>query len=502
MRKIFVITLICIIFIFGMNILVKEFFTTGIEGTNNNWEISSKSEEVTGSVEEKKEVSQEDIKNKISLLRWRYATKGLIQKWDTYLENNQLPLALKNYKRALSETPEDLQLIKKIGNTYYEMNNFEYSYDYYKQLIGTKYITPWRLTNSYIYSLGLEANKNINFEPFQTQISKFGLEDDDTFFYNTSLECLIDFGKCQTDFEDYIASGKWNSNESIINIKEAFKTYKALQNPQKYFKDTYFVSALFKSELYSVSNLLSLKVLEEKPDYLPVIKMLAKWHFELGHYEEAKKYLLQYNETDQTDDKVNYMLGIVNIKLHAYILSNIYFIKALKLWYEDTATISRRLIYNYYLVEDGTRMMSEFETLLSYTQQTDQTDYSLAIYYALINEETILANQWVNKAIELYPENDNFYWYKWWIYKEAWDLASAEESLQQWFKINTHNPLINLNLWIVEAEKENFLKAKIYFRNTIKEDPNWDFGAAAEDELIKVEEKQRAFESELEETFQ
>jgi len=57
-------------------------------------------------------------------------------------------------------------------------------------------------------------------------------------------------------------------------------------------------------------------------------------------------------------------------------------------------------------------MISEFETLLTYSKQINQTDYSLAIYYALINEQTILANKWVNAALELYPENDNFYGYK------------------------------------------------------------------------------------------
>ena len=196
------------------------------------------------------------------------------------------------------------------------------------------------------------------------------------------------------------------------------------------------------------------------------------------------------------------MLWIINIKLGNYILSNINFIKSLKLWYEDPATISRRLIYNYYLVDDNKRMMAEFETLLEYTKKINQTDYSLAIYYALINGETILANKWVNLAIKLYPENDNFYGYKWWIYKEAWDLASAESALKKWFKLNSNNPLINLNMWIVESEKQNFLKAKIYFRNTIKEDPHWDFWSAAEQAMIELDEKQRSFESQLEETFQ
>ncbi len=494
MRKIFVLTIICVIAIFWMNFLVKNFIVDSVD------DIQKTSEEIIEKDKNEKK-SEIDVRSKISLLRGRYAIKGLIQKWDVYLENNQLPLALKNYKRALSQNPKDSKLIKKIWNTYYEMKNFSPAYSYYKKLIWTKFITPWRLTNSYINTLKIKNNQNINFEPFQTQISKFGLSTDDTFFYNTSLECLINFEKCQKDFEKYIAQGKWNKNEHITNIKKAFKNYKDLQIKHKYFKDTFFMSALFKSELYSISNLLSLKILEKKPDYLPVIKMLSKWYFELGQYENAKKQLLHFNTIDKKDNKVHYMLGIINIKLWNYILSNINFIKALKLGYKDRATISRRLIYNYYLVEDSKRMMSEFKTLLKYTKQINQTDYSLAIYYALINQENLYAKIWVNKAIKLYPKNDNFYWYKWWIYKETSDLSSAEEYLKKGLKINPHNPLINLNLGIVESEKQNFLKAKIYFKNTIKEDPNWDFGIAAGQELIKLEEKQRAFESELENTF-
>ena len=497
MRKLFVITIICVISLLWMNALVKNFIMESVDNTTDT--ASGTTEEA---IEEKKKISSDDINEKISLLRNRYAIKWLIQKWDTYLEANQLPLALKSFKRALAQNPKDSKLIKKIGNTYYEMKKFALAYNYYKKLIGTKFITPTRLTNSYLNTLKIEPDKNINFEPFQAQISKFWLSPDDTFYYNTSLECLIDFEKCQKDFEKYIVDWSWNQNKHIINIKKAFKNYKDLQIKHKYFKDTFFVSALFKSELYSISNLLSIKILEEKPDYLPVIKMLAKWYFELGQYEDAKKQLLHFNTINKKNNKVHYMLGIINIKLWNYILSNINFIKSLKLWYEDKATISRRLIYNYYLVEDSKRMISEFETLLTYSKQINQTDYSLAIYYALINEQTILANKWVNAALELYPENDNFYGYKWWIYKEAWDLASAEDSLKKWFALNSHNPLINLNLWIVESEKENFLKAKIYFKNTIKEDSNWDFWMAAWQELIKLEEKQRAFESSLEETFQ
>ena len=122
MRKLFVITIICVISLLGMNALVKTFIMGSVETPISNWSWTLEKEE-------KEKISEEDVKNKISLLRNRYAIKGLIQKWDLYLENNQLPLALKNYKKALSQNPKDSKLIKKIWNTYYEMKNFSLAYN-------------------------------------------------------------------------------------------------------------------------------------------------------------------------------------------------------------------------------------------------------------------------------------------------------------------------------------------------------------------------------------
>ena len=74
---------------------------------------------------------------------------------------------------------------------------------------------------------------------------------------------------------------------------------------------------------------------------------------------------------------------------------------------------------------------------------------------------------------------------------EAKEFENAERYLLKWYSLNKHNPLINLNLWIVNMEKNNLLKAKIYFKNTIKEDANWDFWKLASEKLalIILEEK-------------
>ena len=250
--------------------------------------------------------------------------------------------------------------------------------------------------------------------------------------------------------------------------------------------------------MYAITNILAKDILKEKTDYLPVIKILAKWNFEIWNYKEAKKYLLKHNKVDSNDPKVNYMLWIININLHEYILSNIYFIKALKSWYTNKGDISRRLIYNYYLVGDKDKMLDEFKNLINNLNNLTPTDYSLAIYYALIDGKNELANKWATKALQLYPKNDNLYGYKWWIYKELWDYEKSEYYLKEWLKLNISNPLINLNMWILEADKWNFLRAKIFFRNTIKQDINWVFWIFATKKLKEIYLEEEKIKNEIE----
>jgi len=480
----------------------KENNKSKINNKNNN------SNEKEKNIETKKEINkvitQEDInkesqkiKDKILTSRDTYAEKWLIQEWDTYLENKQLILALMSYKKVIKNNPWNIEVIKKIWDTYFEMNKYEVASKYYKDLIWTPQNNQDKTTLNYIYSI--DFSKNINISTVFTEIDNLKLSPENNFFYKSSVECILDRKLCLDKFEKHIKQGKWKNDLKIHYIKKWLENHENLQTKKEYFKHTQFLAALFQSKLYPISNILWEKILEKQPWYLPVLKIVAKWYYELWDYKKAKEYLKKYNKIDDEDVNVNYMLWIINIKLHEYILSNIYFNKALKLWYRPRANVSRRLIYNYYLIEDNKRMMQEFEILINKINNINETDYSLAIYYSLINWKNIQANKWINNALKLYPKNDNFYWYKWWVYKEAQDFNNAERYLLKWYELNKHNPLINLNLWIVNMKKDNLLKAKIYFKNTIKEDSNWDFWKLASEHLARIKLEQQKIEDSIQE---
>jgi hypothetical protein len=386
------------------------------------------------------------------------------------------------------------------------MKKFQISYNYYKELIWTEIIDSNKLTIAYIYTLPNQKEK-FNYEEINKTIDSFKLNSSDNFFYKTSIKCISDKKLCQNDFKKYIDDWKWSENKNIQLIKKAFSdyktftNYKSLEEKKQYFKDTYILSALFKAKLYTITNILWKDILKEKPNYLTVLKIIAKWYFDLWKYKDAKIYLLESNKIDKTNSKIHYMIGIVNIKLHDYILSNIYFNKALKYWFENKSDISRRLIYNYYLIWSNDKIISEFEILINSWENLSTTDYSLGIYYSIINWKNNLANKWTNKALDLFPKDDNFYWYKWWILKDEKDYETSEQYLKKWFELNNHNPLINLNLWIIEANRWELLKAKIYFKNTILEDSNWDFWKFATKKLEEILLEEEKFEREIEENY-
>jgi len=57
-----------------------------------------------------------------------------------------------------------------------------------------------------------------------------------------------------------------------------------------------------------VSELLGKQELKVRPDYKPVLKITAQSLFKLGKNDEALKYLSEYQEIDDDDPAISYML--------------------------------------------------------------------------------------------------------------------------------------------------------------------------------------------------
>jgi tetratricopeptide (TPR) repeat protein len=96
----------------------------------------------------------------------------------------------------------------------------------------------------------------------------------------------------------------------------------------------------------------------------------------------------------------------------------------------------------------------------------------------------------------MFPNDDNFYGYLWWIQKENLHIIDATRNLEKWLSINPKNPMINLHLWEIYIIKEDYENALEYLQNTISFDKTDDFSSIATQDLAIVKEKLKQKESE------
>jgi|GEM_PF-1340968 len=85
------------------------------------------------------------------------------------------------------------------------------------------------------------------------------------------------------------------------------------------------------------------------------------------------------------------MMGVINLKLNEYILSNIFLNRAIELDYKPSINVKRRLIYNYFELGAMEKMLKEFESLVKNEKEIEKEDIYLAIYYHIVYNKKDIA---------------------------------------------------------------------------------------------------------------
>lgn len=463
-----------------------------LEQTNNMLDsIDSKRDNQeqnnTGAITWSWEMDTKEVSNKakIEKLRNKLKTKWLIVKWDVYLENEQLALALRKYLEAYKENPNDNQILSKLWDTNFKMKKFTSAYNYYSKITKQNFINKEKMIQSLFYSKSLSSRSNLAY--IKEELKNIKLSDEEIFYYENSLSCIEDFHLCKKTFNEYFENNDDIKDENLLSIKNAIENYRNFKLEEIYYKDALIVWSFFTSKLYPISVILWEKLLNTKKEYKPILKIVWKSHFELWDYKESKETLAKYYILDKEDAWVIYLIWILNSKLHEYVLSNIYLNKALIKWYDPSIDVQRKLIHNYYLLWNTHRLLSRFKLLLE-REKAEKEDIQLAIYYHIINDDYEFAKKWSKKAIELFPEDEMFYWYLWWIYKEEDKLDKAMENLEKGLKINPRNSLLLLNMGYVEKMQWNTNKAFAYFKKTNSINKGWEFWDLAKEELELMKE--------------
>ena len=455
---------------------------------NNNIENQNENKN-----EIKKVVEIDQAKEKINSLRKKLELKWLIIKWNIHLQNKEYTIALTKYLQVHKNIPNDESIIKKIWDSYFNLKMFHQAYKYYKKIKNYKYIDKKNLINSFLYSTTLTKD-NIN--KIVMELRHLKLNEEDMFYYTNSFLCSENFNLCKENFQNYLKNDNKLNNKNIIsndlkNINLALENYKNFNLEDTSYEDALITGAFFENWLYTIAIDSSLKILKEKPDYKPIIKIIAKSYFEIWDYIEAKNYLMKYHNFWEENAEISFFLWIVYEKMHEYILSSIHLKKAISLWYKLSLNAKKRLIYNYHELWEIEKMLSIFKNIIKENTITNE-ELSLAIFYNILNNKIEDALSFTKLALKKHPNDEIFYAYMWWIKLQENKIESineAEKHIKKWFHINNKNPMINLIAWKLEEKKWNNELANTYYKRTITLDKNWEFWKIAEQDLDNLNKK-------------
>lgn len=429
-----------------------------------------------------------DKEEQIEILRKRFSLRGTIARWDDYAKSNQPILALNEYLKALRQSPNDEQIIKKLAWVYFELKRFQNAKTTFEKVLSTLNSNE---KETYIYTLLYTLNFKSSDEIKNTSkiIRSLWLSKEETFYYINAINCTINFHECKKNFDIFFKNVPELSFSKLIQVQRAIRNYENFQIEHLYYKNALIIWAFFQDKLYTISNILWQQMLQEMPDYKPILLVTGKGYYELWDLENAKKYLEQYYSLDPHDLDITYTLWDINFRQKDYLTSNLYFNSALKNGFEPQVELQRKLAYNFYLSGDKRSMLNVFGYLTNDKNATID-DFSLWIYHAILEGRTGNARNWAKKWQELFQGKDGveiFYGYLGWIEREDGNYEKADEYLKKWLQINPRNPLITLNLWYLEESKERYSLALMYFKRTINLNGDGEFWELAKGEANAIE---------------
>jgi len=477
-------------------LFLVSFFNTDKDETNLDWLWI---DDLWNTELTKDEINVEKAKERMNTLRKKMTLKWLIAKWDLYFENEEYTIALTKYLQVYKDIPEDQEVNLKLWNIYYNLNKFSKANTYYSKIKNYPSLNKTQALKSYLNSSQASSWTIVE---INKEIDSFWLDEQENFYYKNSTICVFDYSQCRKNFKDYFEKqNNWIKSweftdykkfEDLKKIEDAFINYENFQIDDLSYKAALITWAFYENWFYYASLGTSELILDDNPNYKPVLKIAAKSSYELWDYILAKKYLIKYNKIESNDPEVSYFLWRVYEKLNEDILSIIHFNKALKIGYPNVTDIRRRLIFIYFEIEENEKMLSVFKELIdSNSKDLNLNDYNLAIYYHIINDDLEIAEKYSEIAKKKFTNSELFYWYYSWIMLQKEDLTEFQikvigNNINKAIEINDKNPMIVMVKWMLELKKENYDEAFSYFKKTISLDKNWEYKETAKIWLDKI----------------
>lgn len=333
-----------------------------------------------------------DPDERIALAKKRKSYMSGIRKGDFYSLRNAPEDALSYYLTVAEKIPDDLVVRKKIAHVYFLLKNWQKSYSEYSQVPVGELSTEER--NELFQSLFFDGTRVDR----MSEISRYTLGTGALDWYQAVDTCYSGIHNCVISLDAYTGS-----SENVLALKKQIKNAKKITDAREY-RNLLILAKLYEQSMYRASVKIAEEILREFPDYTEVKKIIAFSYFELGEYEDAKKYLLSYLEKNPNDLESIVRMGEIQYALSDYIASNLYLNNAILAGYTPKTNLERRLAYNYSLLSDSVGMMKVLGYLLQEEDVTED-DFAVAITAALTSGDFTRAKSWSDIGSEKFPDS-------------------------------------------------------------------------------------------------
>ena len=391
--------------------------------------------------------------------RWERADL-LTKKAEYLMVSNEPSEALELFERAL-RLGENHKTEKKAAHAAFVMRQFPKSIDWYAKngktlSIGEKeeYLKALRYTGS---------------SEFRSILGTIDIPIQTKKYYEVSWICEYEYISCEKSIESY-----GYDDPRIQLLREAINNYKTADTDDENYKDALLIGAWYKNKDYSTIIKIGKQVLQKKPDYRPILKVVWFSAYMIGDHATSETILKQYKQYEPKDVEADFLLWLINFEKRNYETANLFFNKAVTGGYKPKIVVERKLVYNYHILGLEKNMFQVLSYLILEPDVTE-SDITNALYLALRAWEYRLANEWVKKWTEKYPDSDDIQALRSWNLRVQQKNTSAQIIIDETLKKNEKNLIALVQAGILAYESWDKLKAKKYLEEAkfIDAHGNW-----------------------------
>lgn len=379
---------------------------------------------------------------------------------DNYYDQGYLDEAIKAYKNALSENPNSIQALYKLGISYFENNQNLEARQYFKQLqekydnsqvdilIGRTYINKEEMPQAISYFQQLDQT-NVEVQYYQ---ALFKILQKDNEGAKNSLTSLLEV---------------LNYDELKEKVKIFLETYAAIsinKDAKAQHQEALLAKAFIDVEEFQAAIPLLFDVIKLQNNYRDAWIMLGYCYLQTSQYEDAINALFQAKVLDPGKPETLFFIGITYAVQEQYDEAIIYLEDASEAGFEPQSLVEQKLADLNLIKKDYDKALQSYINIID-LGLADPNLYTKAIWISIEKlDKPHKAIQLGEKAVDEHPEEAISYSLRGWAHVANGDYEKGKNDLITALEMDPKLEHAYLNMGFLYEKQDMNTIAKEYYK--------------------------------------